>query len=424
MISVGGIWHHGTAETADDHWFSQPTPPASIGPASDGRIKPDLCAYYDDVTCGDLMGALGYSTTDYVTSFGGTSGATPIVNGFLGLAQQLFTDGAFGNALPLAATAANRFANKPHMTTAKAMLCSTAASYAFSGTAHDLTRTHQGWGFPAVDRLWQNRQRLLVVDETELLQQGESRTYYVYVAPGTPELRATMTWADPPALPNATIHRVNNLDLQVRYFHDGRTWWGNNGLDVGNQSTSGGIANDRDTLEQVWLQSPDSGIYTITVSAPSLVQDGHVETPQIDADYALVLHPMGGGYRAPSTTAVTLSSNGPGDLRLQPSGVPATGWVEGFTFASMSTVRPPGFGNFFGVEYDDFTNASLSIPAMVGDPFHFVNAGGAAYPFAPWVVPAPVALSLRGVQFDLMLMLFDAQGRIATVSRVTRATVP
>ena len=44
MISVGGINHEDTLTKADDNWGG-----ASIGPAEDGRIKPDLAHFYDDV---------------------------------------------------------------------------------------------------------------------------------------------------------------------------------------------------------------------------------------------------------------------------------------------------------------------------------------------------------------------------------------
>ena len=54
-------------------------------------------------------------------------------------------------------------------------------------------------------------------------------------------------------------------------------------------------------------------------------------------DFALVVHPMGGGYRVPTSMSVVLQSNAPGDLRIVPANVPATGWVEGFTFVSTDT---------------------------------------------------------------------------------------
>src|SRR5262249_23652434 len=149
VLSVGSVTHFDNPDPTDDVWSD-----GSIGPAADGRIKPDLVAYGDQVLCGDIVGAGGYSPTNYYTSFSGTSAATPIVNGYLGLAQQMFTDGLFHNPLPLPPTDANRFANKPHMTTAKALLLNSAASYPFAGTTANLTRTHQGWGFPNVALLY------------------------------------------------------------------------------------------------------------------------------------------------------------------------------------------------------------------------------------------------------------------------------
>ncbi len=422
VIAVGGVYHRDNSDPADDVWRITGATPASIGPASDGRIKPDVCCYYDNINCGDLTGLAGYSVTNYTTSFGGTSGATPIVNGYVGLIQQMCTDGLFGNALPMPPTAANRFANRRHMTTTKALLCNTAASYAFSGAGHDLARTHQGWGFPDVARLYQNRDRVVAVDEYDVLQQGQTRTYFVWLRPGTAEFRATMTHADPPALPSAAIHRVNSLDLQVRRLDDGTTWWGNRGLDVGNSSVAGGVADDRNTLENVWLPNPLPGLYSVSVAAPTIVADGHPETVALDVDFALCMHPMGGGYRAPSTIGVDAVSAAPGDLRVQTSGVPASGWTEGYTLVSLDTSRPFGFGNYFGLEGDQFTEAVMLAPSIPGDVFHFPNAGAGHFPFTPYVAPVPLAHALHGVGIDVVLVLLNGS-QVFHVTNLDRVVV-
>ncbi len=44
IVSVGAVYHHNTLTRDDDEWSYG----ASIGPAADGRIKPDLCHFYDD----------------------------------------------------------------------------------------------------------------------------------------------------------------------------------------------------------------------------------------------------------------------------------------------------------------------------------------------------------------------------------------
>ena len=88
VLSGGGIRHNDTLDRSDDSW----TGGASIGPATDGRIKPDLSHFYDNIhttTTG--------SSTAYTFGFGGTSGATPIICGHAGLVFQMWSEGIFGN---------------------------------------------------------------------------------------------------------------------------------------------------------------------------------------------------------------------------------------------------------------------------------------------------------------------------------------
>ncbi|MBL8755780.1 MAG: S8 family serine peptidase [Planctomycetes bacterium] len=416
-ISVGGVSHGNNSNPADDVWSS-----ASIGPASDGRLKPEVCAYYDNVLTSDRTGTSGYTTGDYYTAFSGTSSATPIVNGHVGLIQQMYTDGLFGNPLPLPATAANRFENRAHMSTTKALLCNTAAQYTFSGTGANLSRYKQGWGFPGLQRLYDNRNSIVVADEYDTLQVGQNRTYTIWVAPGTPELRVTMVYTDPAGVALSAVHLVNNLNLKVTQLSTGTFWFGNNGLAAGNFSTSGGVANDRDNLEAVYLQNPAAGIYLVEVAAASIVQDAKVETPQVDADFALVMHPMGGGYRRTGGVTLDLNSTGPGNLTFSASNVPASGWTEGYTALSFNTTRGLGFGKFFGIEDDGLTVLGWSTAAAAGNPFHFTNTGG-VYPFANFVFPDPSIISfLAGIQVDGVMILFNGAD-VAAVSNVDRLTL-
>lgn len=275
IVSVGAVRHYNTLTKSDDCWCSG----ASIGPAADGRLKPDLCHFYDSiytVTTG--------STTAYTSGFGGTSGATPIVAGHFGLFYQMWSQGIFGNPVNPSGTV---FDNRPHMTTAKAMLINTASQYAFSGTAHDLTRTHQGWGMPDLKSLYDLRQKMLIINEADLLTNLATKTYTAIVSAGEPALRVTMTYADPPGVPNSSVHRVNDLSLKVT-SPGGTVYWGNNGLAAGVWSTSGGVANTIDTVENVFVQNPAAGTWTFQVIASQLNQDGHVQTPALDADFALV----------------------------------------------------------------------------------------------------------------------------------------
>ena len=341
IISGGAVNHYDTLTKSDDCWCSG----ASIGPATDMRIKPDLCHFYD-ATLTTTSGG----TTAYTASFGGTSGATPNIAGNTGIFFQMWSEGIFGND---ATPGASVFDNRPHMTTAKAAMINTAEQYAFSGAAHDLTRVHQGWGMPSLQNLYDKRNNMFFVDESDVLSNGQSTVYPISVAPGEPELKVTMVYADPPGSPAAAQHRINDLTLKVT-DPSATEYWGNVGLLENNYSTPGGSANDYDTVENVFIQNPASGNWTVEVFADEINEDGHVETGADDADFALVV--SGGvffGFRLlPDTLAAAVCS--PSDavfmididapagfvepVTLSVSGLPA-GASAAFT---MNPVTPPG----------------------------------------------------------------------------------
>ena len=87
---------------------------------------------------------------------------------------------------------------------------------------------------------------------------------------------------------SATVHRINDLDLKVT-SPAGVVYWGNHGLLTGNWSTPGGLPDSIDTVENVFVQNPQAGSWNVTVYAIQINQDGHVETPALDADFALVV---------------------------------------------------------------------------------------------------------------------------------------
>ena len=280
VLSVGGQYHYNTLDRADDKWNGG----ASIGPAADGRIKPEISNYYDRIDT-----TTSTSDTAYTTSFGGTSGATPITCGNAGLLFQMWADGVFDGA---PGKGRDVFTSRPHAATAKALLINTANQFTFTGTTHDQTRTHQGWGTASVRNLYDRAKAggwklPVLVNETDLLATGQSRKYTVASNGQTP-LRATLAYTDPAGSPTAAKATVNDLTLKVT-APNGTVYWGNNGLLAGNWSTSGGVANTVDTVENVLVQTPAAGNWTVEVIATSVNVDGHVETAATDADYALVV---------------------------------------------------------------------------------------------------------------------------------------
>ncbi|GGU31320.1 S8 family serine peptidase [Lentzea flava] len=280
VLSVGAHRHYNTLSRTDDKWAGT----ASIGPAADGRIKPELSNFFDLIDTTTSGGDAAYTST-----FGGTSGATPITCGNAGLMFQMWADGVFDGG---PGKARDVFASRPHAATAKALLINAADQFAFTGTTHDLTRTHQGWGTVSVRNLYDRAKAggwklPVLVNETDLVTTGQTRKYTVTSTGQTP-LRATLAYTDPAGSPTAAKAIVNDLSLKVT-APDGTVYWGNNGLLAGNWSTPGGTANTIDTVENVLVQAPAAGTWTVEVVATAVNVDGHVETAATDADYALVV---------------------------------------------------------------------------------------------------------------------------------------
>ena len=322
IFSIGAVQHRNNSNAGDDSWQAGN---ASIGPASDGRIKPTLCAYYDATGTSDRTGSSGYSANDWTANFGGTSGATPIVAGHNVLAIQMFTDevtpgfGPFGNALRVPGGTSHE--NRPHFTTLKALQVVSAKQYAFTGASSDNRREHQGWGFPDLEQMWDARDKTQIIDETNLLVQGQSTFYSANVGINEPALKVCLNWSEPAGNPSASSQLINNLSLRVISPDGTQTFWGNSNLENGVWSTTGGSEDNVNSIECVFVENPMPGAWGIEVLATSVVQDNHVETSNVDADFGLVI--MGGqaGFISPICSGVP-NSTGVGAM-LEISGSPA-----------------------------------------------------------------------------------------------------
>lgn len=289
IISGGGVYHYDTLDKSDDAWNGG----ASIGPATDGRIKPTFTHFYDDIYTVTSGG-----TTAYTSSFGGTSGATPIIAGHVGLFFQMWSDGIFGNPVDPDGTV---FENRAHMTTAKAMLVATASQYPFSGTSHDKTRMHQGWGMPDIGKVYDMREKMFIINETDILAPFEVAQHTIAVESGEPELKVAMTYADLPGNPAVqSQHRINDITLKVT-SPSGTYYYGNNGLLEAVWSDPEGVADTKNTVECVFIENPEAGAWTVEIYADEIIEDSHIETPDLDADYALVVVGGIGTFLEPPT---------------------------------------------------------------------------------------------------------------------------
>lgn len=281
IVSGGGVFHRNTLVKSDDCWCGG----GSTGPATDGRIKPTLTHFYDAIRTTGCCAA-----NSYVSDFGGTSGATPIICGHFGLFYQMWADGIFGNPI---VGELGVFGNRSHSATARAMMINTADPYDWTVPGNtDLTRFRQGWGMPSVQNLYNVRDNVFVIDETRVLAPFEVASYPVMIAAGRPSFRATMTYSDRPGNPAVqTQHRINDLDLKVT-SPSGTIYYGNGGLTTSLWSVANTPPDTKNTEENVFVQNPEAGQWMVEVRATEILQDGHVETLDLDADFALVVTPV------------------------------------------------------------------------------------------------------------------------------------
>jgi hypothetical protein len=281
IVSVGGAYHFNDTDPTNDSWSFG----ASIGPAADGRIKPDLTFFYDAIYTTDADPG-GYSGGAYTTSFGGTSGATPMVAGTAGLYFQMWQDNVWGTS----PTEGTVFEDRPHFSTMKALLINNANQYDWTTTNPDLSRMRQGWGYPDAQNAYDRAAMTRVIDESSVLAAMEKDSYTAVVPASQDALKVTMVYADRAGVPGAGVHRINDVTLKVIAPDGTTTYWGNHGLDSGLWSSPGGSADTLNTVENVFIQNPAAGAWTIEVEAVEVNLDVHVETPDDDQDYALVVY--------------------------------------------------------------------------------------------------------------------------------------
>ncbi|MBP9825706.1 MAG: hypothetical protein KBF21_15880, partial [Thermoanaerobaculia bacterium] len=95
------------------------------------------------------------------------------------------------------------------------------------------------------------------------------RTYTIDVASASEPLEVTLAFTDFAGTVNASNPVVNDLDLVVR-APNGTTFLGN--VFANNWSTAGGLADPKNNVERVAIQSPAPGPWTITVRATAVPQ--------------------------------------------------------------------------------------------------------------------------------------------------------
>jgi hypothetical protein len=205
---------------------------SSRGPAYDGRVKPELVAYGD----------------------GGTSEAAALVSGISLLVQQAYQD-QHGGTLPPAAAV-------------KAALLNSADDKGRPAVDF-VTGFGQADALGAVQTMRDNRLLSGTAAAT-----GADQVFTITVPAGQQELKATLVWADPEALPNATRALVNDLDLELVLPATGQRWrpWV---LSSYPRADSLALparrgADHLNNVEQITLATPGPGTYELHVRGYSV----------------------------------------------------------------------------------------------------------------------------------------------------------
>lgn len=243
---------------------------SSKGPAPDGRIKPDICA-----------NGLSQMSTDENNTYsvgGGTSAACP---GLAGVTAQLY------QAWKEIKGEAN-----PEGALIKGILLNTADDLGKIGP--DFT---YGWGRVNA------RKALKTIEENRYvvrtMEDDDTVNFPILVPPGAQNLKVMIYWADPAGTPNSEINLVNNLDLRVKK-PDGTfalPWiLKTNPLAADLNAAAGNGVDDLNNMEQVSLDVPAAGLYTVSVKGKSIPEGPQkfYIIYQVEGSEITVTYPFGG----------------------------------------------------------------------------------------------------------------------------------
>jgi hypothetical protein len=131
----------------------------------------------------------------------------------------------------------------------------------------------EGWGrvladdalyFPGDDRKLALLEDVRNVDG---LSTEEAIAYDLTVDGSAEKLKVTLVWTDAPAAAGTSFAAVNDLDLEVE-APGGELYLGN--VFSGGVSVTGGAKDDRNNVEQVHIESPETGLWQVRVVAAAV----------------------------------------------------------------------------------------------------------------------------------------------------------
>lgn len=304
---------------------------SSRGPLADGRLSPTLVAVGGNTastrrveggSCASATATIA-GTNNLYANCSGTSMSTPMVSGGAILVTEWWQQRNGGQ--------------RPSPAMVKAVLVNSARDLpgASPGAnqndgSRPIPNNDEGWGIMNLRAALAPEVRGVYRDQDRVFDTvGQVAEFTVAAAvPGEP-LRIALVWTDAPAAASVGSGPalVNDLDLEV--VSGPNTWRGNvfaNGFSV-----TGGSFDNRNNIEQVHVQGPGAGAFTIRVRATALNGDalsgnGTPGTPR--QDFALVCtNCVEPGFTLASTAPVQgyCTTGGPAAFPI------AVGSLAGFT---------------------------------------------------------------------------------------------
>ena len=249
----------GDSPSQDNACLNGGSPIGAQGPTTDGRRKPEVMG----VGCG-ITSANYNSACSLFGNGPATSWATPAAAGLAVLSRQYFIDGYYPTGAPVPANTIT-----PTGALQRAMLCNTSVDLT---AIPDYPSLREGWGRVLLDNslyLAGDARKLFFRDKRNAvgLSTGQSDTVTVSVVGGAQSLKITLVWTDIAAAALSVFTPVNNLDLIVT-APNASVYKGN--VFIGGQSATGGAADDRNNVEQVLINTPLTGDYTIQISGTAV----------------------------------------------------------------------------------------------------------------------------------------------------------
>lgn len=231
---------------------------SSRGPAADTRVKPDVTAPGQAIAGGRSGPDTLFGNIDAAHRWSsGTSHAVPYTSAAASLITQ-FWKGTHGGANP-----------SPAMI--KAMLINGTVEMTGANVAAPRPNGGEGWGRINLKNVLNTGALVGYLDQSNpLVSVGDTFTFNAAVGSTTQPLRITLVWTDPPGVSDPAL--VNDLDLEVTV--GGTTYRGN--VFSGGFSTPGGVFDNRNNIENVWLPAGTAAgtPVTLVVRATALNGDG------------------------------------------------------------------------------------------------------------------------------------------------------